>query len=183
MGTAPRMTVAENLSLAAHRGETRTLHAALSEDERATFAALLKDMGLGLETRLDTEISLLSGGQRQAVSLLMATLKRPKVLLLDEHTAALDAKTARTILALTKKTVEENKLTALMITHNLEDALRYGNRMILLKDGRILRSFDAEEKAAMQPVGVFRLLAEMEEDAAEEAEADKNEAPADEAAQ
>lgn len=158
MGTAPRMSVAENLALAAHRGEARGLALALTETERERYRAALQTVGLGLEDRMDTEMQALSGGQRQAVALLMATIKKPKVLLLDEHTAALDPKTAQLILAFTERTIRENGLTALMITHNLEDALAYGNRLIYLDHGQIARSFSAEEKRAMRPVDLFGVL-------------------------
>lgn len=158
MSTAPRMTVAENLALAAHRGEARSLALAMTEEDRAAYREALAAVNLGLEERLDTEMERLSGGQRQAVALIMATLKQPKVLLLDEHTAALDPRTAQLILEFTERTIVENGLTALMITHNLDDALRYGNRMVTLDKGRVAHAFNKEEKTHLTPVEVFALL-------------------------
>ena len=132
------MMIEENLALAARRGETPGLGWSLSSDQHERFYELLKELDLGLENRMTAKVGLLSGGQRQALTLLMATLKKPKLLLLDEHTAALDPKTAAKVLALTEKIVTRDSLTTLMITHNMRDALRYGNRLIMLHNGRVI---------------------------------------------
>lgn len=149
MGTAPRMTVAENLLIAKYRGESRNLKNRGLQEERSHFETSLARVGNGLDQHLDTPAGLLSGGQRQALSLLMATVKRPDLLLLDEHTAALDPKTSQALMELTQEVVQENKLTALMITHRMEDALKYGNRLIVMKDGQIVQDLTAQEKAKM----------------------------------
>ena len=162
-GTAPRMTVAENLSLALRRGLKRGLKKGYTAEELEQFKALLTPLQLGLEERLDAEIGLLSGGQRQAVSLLMATLRTPELLLLDEHTAALDPKTQRKIMQLTKEIIEEKQLTALMITHNLSDALRYGNRLMMMHRGKIIRVFEKDEKDALTEEKLYQLMAELDE--------------------
>ena len=138
MGTAANMMIEENLAIASRRGRTPTLRWSSSDKERGHFRELLAGLHLGLEDRLESKVGLLSGGQRQALTLLMATMVRPQLLLLDEHTAALDPKTAEKVLDLTKKVVEEQQLTTLMITHNMRDALRQGNRLIMMYDGRIL---------------------------------------------
>jgi len=127
------------------------------------FEALLAPLGLGLEDRLHTEIGLLSGGQRQAISLLMATMNAPQLLLLDEHTAALDPKTQRKIMQKTQETIEEKNLTALMITHNLSDAIHFGNRLIVMHRGEIVRDFSKEEKAALTEEELFRLMNALDE--------------------
>ncbi len=145
-GTAPDMEIAENLSIAARRGTKRKLIRGIKKNERQQYRELLSSLELGLETRLSSKVGLLSGGQRQAVTLLMATLQRPKLLLLDEHTAALDPKTAEKVLALTDKIVSENKLTTLMITHNMRDAIKHGNRLIMMHEGRIIIDIEGEEK-------------------------------------
>ncbi|MBQ7897012.1 MAG: ABC transporter ATP-binding protein [Clostridia bacterium] len=145
-GTAPDMEIAENLSIAARRGTKRKLRWGIKKAEREEYKSLLATLELGLETRLSCKVGLLSGGQRQAVTLLMATLKRPKLLLLDEHTAALDPKTASKVLELTNKIVSENKLTTLMITHNMRDAIEYGNRLIMMNQGEIIVDVSGEEK-------------------------------------
>ena len=142
MGTAPSMQIEENLALAARRG----LSWGVTKDEREQYRKLLGDLGLGLESRLATKVATLSGGQRQALTLLMATLKRPKLLLLDEHTAALDPKTAAKVMELTDRIVREGQLTTLMITHNMRDAIQYGNRLIMLHEGRIILDIAGEEK-------------------------------------
>lgn len=147
VGTAGNMTIEENLALAARRGEKRTLRWGIKKSEREQFKELLRPLGLGLEDRLTAKVGLLSGGQRQALTLLMASLKKPKVLLLDEHTAALDPKTAETIMVLTGKVVKEKKLTALMVTHNLRYAVEYGDRLIMLHHGQIVLDKAGEEKA------------------------------------
>ena len=162
-GTAPRMTVAENLALANRRGQKRSLFKMSSKEELQQFETLLAPLGLGLEDRLHTEIGLLSGGQRQAISLLMATMNAPKLLLLDEHTAALDPKTQRKIMQKTQETIEEKKLTALMITHNLSDAIHFGNRLIVMHRGEIVRDFVKEEKAALTEEELFRLMNALDE--------------------
>ena len=145
-GTAADMQIEENLALAARRGKRRTLRAGITSKERAEYKELLKTLGLGLEERLTAKVGLLSGGQRQALTLLMATLKQPKLLLLDEHTAELDPKTAAKVLEITNKIVTENNLTTLMITHNMHDAIEYGNRLIMMHEGRIIVDVAGEEK-------------------------------------
>ena len=147
MGTAPTMQIEENLALAARRGQRRGLklghHQAL---ERADYRELLQTLDLGLEDRLTAKVGLLSGGQRQALTLLMASLKQPKLLLLDEHTAALDPKTAAKVLALSDQIVQENNLTTLMITHNMKDAIAHGNRLIMMDAGRVVVDISGEDK-------------------------------------
>ncbi|MBQ8228709.1 MAG: ATP-binding cassette domain-containing protein [Clostridia bacterium] len=145
-GTAPDMEIAENLSIAARRGTKRKLKWGIKKAEREEYKKLLATLELGLETRLSSKVGLLSGGQRQAVTLLMATLKKPKLLLLDEHTAALDPKTAAKVLEITDKIVTENHLTTLMITHNMKDAIAHGNRLIMMHEGRIIVDIKGEEK-------------------------------------
>jgi len=140
------MEIAENLSIAARRGTRRRLIWGLPRAERESYKALLAELDLGLENRLSSKVGLLSGGQRQAVTLLMATLKEPKLLLLDEHTAALDPKTAAKVLDITEKIVTERNLTTLMITHNMRDAIRYGNRLIMMHEGRVIIDVSGEEK-------------------------------------
>lgn len=158
MGTAPRMTVAENLLVAKDRGQKRFLVPRQLEASREHFQSFLAQVGNGLEKHLDTPTGLLSGGQRQALSLLMATLKRPDLLLLDEHTAALDPKTSQSLMALTQHFVTEDKLTALMITHQMEDALTYGNRLLVMKNGRIVQDVRAEDKAKLSISDYYRLF-------------------------
>ena len=150
MGTAATMGIEENLALAARRGVARSLRAGITKKEREEYHELLKTLDLGLEDRMTSKVGLLSGGQRQAVTLLMATLKKPKLLLLDEHTAALDPKTAAKVLALSEKIVQENHLTTLMITHNMKDAIKYGNRLIMMYEGRVIYDVRGEEKANLQ---------------------------------
>ncbi|MGM9593833.1 MAG: ABC transporter ATP-binding protein [Candidatus Onthomonas sp.] len=145
-GTAATMGIEENLALAARRGQGRGLKWGVTKEEREQYRELLASLDLGLEGRLTTKVGLLSGGQRQAVTLLMATLKQPKLLLLDEHTAALDPKTAAKVLELTDKIVEKDHLTTLMITHNMRDAIAHGNRLIMMKDGQIILDISGEEK-------------------------------------
>ena len=146
MGTAPTMMIEENLALAARRGQRRGLSWGVTKEEKEQYRELLGGLGLGLESRLTTKVSTLSGGQRQALTLLMATLKRPKLLLLDEHTAALDPKTAAKVMELTDRIVREGQLTTLMITHNMRDAIQYGNRLIMLHDGHVILDIAGEEK-------------------------------------
>ena len=146
MGTAPDMEIAENLGIAARRGTRRKLIWGIRRSERQQYREMLATLELGLENRLSSKVGLLSGGQRQAVTLLMATVHRPKLLLLDEHTAALDPKTAAKVLGLTNKIVTESNLTTLMITHNMHDAIEYGNRLIMMHEGRVVVDVSGEEK-------------------------------------
>ena len=146
MGTAPTMRIEENLALAARRGQRRGLKWGITALERADYKELLRTLDLGLEERLTSKVGLLSGGQRQALTLLMATLKQPKLLLLDEHTAALDPKTAAKVLELSDQIVQENHLTTLMITHNMKDAIAHGNRLIMMDAGRVVVDIAGEEK-------------------------------------
>ncbi|MCD8037556.1 MAG: ABC transporter ATP-binding protein [Lachnospiraceae bacterium] len=145
-GTAATMEIEENLALANRRGKARTLRRGIKEEERALYREKLAKLGLGLEERLTSKVGLLSGGQRQALTLLMATLQKPKILLLDEHTAALDPKTAVKVLTATNDIVTENNLTTVMITHNMKDAITYGNRLIMMMDGQIILDIRGEEK-------------------------------------
>ena len=145
-GTAATMQIEENLALAARRGEKRTLRAGITRAERAEYREKLKMLGLGLEDRMTSKVGLLSGGQRQALTLLMATLKKPKLLLLDEHTAALDPRTAEKVLTLSKQIIEENNLMTMMVTHNMRDAIAYGNRLIMMHEGRVILDISGEEK-------------------------------------
>ncbi|MGT2949732.1 ABC transporter ATP-binding protein [Streptococcus cuniculi] len=147
MGTASRLTIEENMAVAYRRGLARGLSWGVKDSERKIFKEALKELGLGLENRMKVDTQFLSGGQRQALTLLMASLVKPKVLLLDEHTAALDPKTSDMVMKLTKKIVEKDKLTALMITHNMENAIEYGNRLVMLHQGRIVVDVRGEEKA------------------------------------
>ena len=146
MGTAATMQIEENMALAARRGKIRSLMPGITNKERAYYREQLATLGLGLEDRMTTKVGLLSGGQRQALTLLMAVLKEPKLLLLDEHTAALDPKTAAKVLEATQKIVEKNNLTTLMITHNMRDAITYGNRLIMMNNGQIAVDISGEEK-------------------------------------
>lgn len=146
MGTAADMWIEENMALAAHRGERRGLRWAISPAERENLRRLLSELDLGLEDRLSSKVGLLSGGQRQALTLLMAVMKKPKLLLLDEHTAALDPKTAAKVLALSDRFIEESHLTALMVTHNMKDAIAHGNRLIMMNAGKIVFDISGEEK-------------------------------------
>ena len=146
MGTAANMQIEENLALAHRRGRRRGLKWGVTKEEKEVFHEELKRLGLGLEDRMTVKVGLLSGGQRQALTLLMATLQKPKLLLLDEHTAALDPRTAKKVLSLTEEMIEEEKLTALMVTHNMKDAIRLGNRLIMMHGGRIIYDVRGEEK-------------------------------------
>jgi len=145
-GTAPDMEIAENLSIAARRGKKRRLVRGIRKGERAEYRELLSQLELGLEDRLSTKVGTLSGGQRQALTLLMASLNKPKLLLLDEHTAALDPKTAAKVLELTDKIVTKDNLTTLMITHNMRDAIKHGNRLIMMHEGKVAVDIRGEEK-------------------------------------
>ena len=157
MGTASDMWVEENMSIADSRGHRRGVRWAIRGKDRAKYKEQLKLLDLGLEDRLTTKMGLLSGGQRQAITLLMAAMKKPKLLLLDEHTAALDPKTAAKVLEITDKLVSENKLTALMVTHNMRDAIAHGNRIIMMNAGKIVLDIKGEEKKKLT---VEALLAE-----------------------
>ncbi len=159
-GTAAGMEIEENLALAHRRGARRTLRWGITKEEKEQYVEELKVLGLGLETRLTSKVGLLSGGQRQALTLLMASLQKPKLLLLDEHTAALDPKTAKTVLDLTEKIVNEEHLTALMVTHNMKDAIRLGNRLIMMHEGNIIYDVAGEEKKNLK---VADLLKKFEE--------------------
>jgi len=145
-GTAAAMNIEDNLALASLRGKKRGLGWNVTKKSRAEFKSIVASLGLGLENRMTTKVDLLSGGQRQALTLLMATLNKPKVLLLDEHTAALDPKTAEKVLQLTEKITSENNQTTVMITHNMRDALKYGNKLIMMCDGKIIYSAEEEDK-------------------------------------
>ena len=163
-GTAAGMQLEENLIIASRRGESRRLRWAFGKNDQENFRTMLKRLDLGLEDRLQSRIGLFSGGQRQAVTLLMATLKKPDILLLDEPTAALDPKTADKVLCATDDIIREQKLTALMITHNMRDAIRYGNRLIMMSSGQIIADYSAEEK---QNLTIEMLLKKFEETSAE----------------
>ena len=170
MGTASDMNIEENLALACRRGQRRTLRWGVTAAERARYKELLRELDLGLEDRLTDKVGLLSGGQRQALTLLMATLKAPKLLLLDEHTAALDPATAAKVLELSDRIVNENNLTALMITHNMTDAIQHGNRLIMMNEGRIILDVSGEEKKHLtkqQLVDKFAQLAGVQLDSDE----------------
>ena len=158
-GTAPDMEIAENLAIAARRGTKRKLVWGVRKAERDEYKKLLATLELGLEDRLSSKVGLLSGGQRQAVTLLMATLQRPKLLLLDEHTAALDPKTAAKVLEITDKIVTENHLTTLMITHNMQDAINHGNRLIMMSEGHIVVDVEGEEKKKLTVEDLLSLFA------------------------
>ena len=158
MGTAPRMTVAENIAIAALRGQRRSLRLRNITKYKGDFASLAEQIGNGLEKHLDTPTGNLSGGQRQALSLLMATIVPPDLLLLDEHTAALDPKTSVALMQLTDDLVTSKDLTALMITHHMEDALKYGNRLIVMKDGKIVQDLTTSEKEQMKLEDFYRIF-------------------------
>ncbi|MFA6698181.1 MAG: ATP-binding cassette domain-containing protein [Eubacteriales bacterium] len=146
MGTASNMGIEENLALAYRRGKKRGLSWGISNKERSLYKEQLKTLGLGLEERMTTKVGLLSNGQRQALTLLMATLKKPKLLLLDEHTAALDPKTAKKVLEITDQIIKEHNLTAMMVTHNMRDAIKHGNRLIMMHEGQIILDINGEDK-------------------------------------
>ena len=160
MGTAATMQIEENLALAARRGKPRTLRPGITKAEREEYRQQLKILDLGLEDRLTAKVGLLSGGQRQALTLLMATLRKPKLLLLDEHTAALDPKTAAKVLEATQKIVEKDNLTTLMITHNMRDAIAYGNRLIMMYDGRVVVDVSGEEKKKLTVEQLLNLFSQ-----------------------
>lgn len=158
MGTASNMQIEENLAIASRRGKFPGLSWSSKASQREKFREMLAELDLGLEDRLTSKVGLLSGGQRQAVTLLMATLNNPKLLLLDEHTAALDPKTAAKVLALTEKIVTREHLTTLMITHNMRDALRYGNRLIMLYNGRTIIDISGQEKQSLDVSDLLKMF-------------------------
>lgn len=161
MGTAASMTIEQNLTLALKRGQKRGLRIGVTAERREQFREALAHFGLGLENRLDTHVSLLSGGQRQALTLLMATLTRPKILLLDEHTAALDPATAYKIVQLTNQIVEETHLTTIMITHNMRQALEMGTRTLMMHEGEILFDFSGQDRKDLTVPKLLRMFAEV----------------------
>ena len=160
-GTAATMQIEENLALAARRGKRRGLRIGITTAERERYRELLTSLDLGLEDRLTARVGLLSGGQRQALTLLMATMNKPKLLLLDEHTAALDPKTALKVLTLSAKIVEENHLTTMMITHNMKDAIKYGNRLIMMHEGHIIYDVSGDEKKSLTVPDLLRKFEEV----------------------
>lgn len=160
IGTAGTMGIEENMAIAVRRGERRGLRWGISKEQREHFRKKLAELNLGLEDRMGTKVGLLSGGQRQAITLLMAALKKPKLLLLDEHTAALDPKTAAKVLEISDKIISENGLTAMMVTHNMKDAIAHGNRLIMMHEGRIIYDVSGDEKKKLR---VSDLLAKFEE--------------------
>ena len=164
-GTAATMGIDENLALAKRRGRRHSLKWGVTKQERKEYYKLLKTLDLGLEDRMTSKVGLLSGGQRQALTLLMATLQKPKILLLDEHTAALDPKTAAKVLELSEKIIRENHLTAMMVTHNMKDAITYGNRLIMMNEGHIILDITGEEKKKLT---VEDLLQKFEQASGEE---------------
>ncbi len=169
-GTASSMEIEENLALAARRGKSRKLSWGITRQEKERYRELLRVLDLGLEDRMTSKVGLLSGGQRQALTLLMATLQQPNLLLLDEHTAALDPKTAEKVLRVTDQIIEENHLTALMVTHNMKDAIAHGNRLIMMHDGRVILNISGEEKKKLT---VADLLHQFELVSGEEFASDK----------
>lgn len=169
-GTAATMQIEENMALASRRGKIRSLRKGITSKEREFYREQLKTLGLGLEDRMTSKVGLLSGGQRQALTLLMATLKRPRLLLLDEHTAALDPKTAAKVLELTDQIVQRDRLTTLMITHNMKDAITHGNRLIMMNAGKIIFDASGEEKKRLT---VQDLLVKFEEAGGEDALSDR----------
>lgn len=158
LGTAASMTIEENLAMALRRGKPRGLRRGITKEERELFRRRLSLLGLGLEDRLTTKVGLLSGGQRQALAVLMATISSPKLLLLDEHTAALDPKTAVTVLALTERVIRENNLTTLMVTHNMEQALKIGTRTIMMHEGRIILDISGPERKRITVTDLLKLF-------------------------
>ncbi len=167
MGTAATMQIIENLALAARRGKFRDLRPSITRREKEEFREKLSRLELGLEDRLTTRVGLLSGGQRQALTLLMATLRRPKLLLLDEHTAALDPSTASKVLAITDKVVSEHHLTTLMITHNMKDAILHGNRLIMMNEGKIIFDIAGKEKQRLTKADLLQKFADLSGDGLE----------------
>lgn len=169
-GTATTMSIEENMAIAARRGKWRGLTWGITRAERETYRKMLKTLDLGLEDRLTSKVGLLSGGQRQAITLLMASIQKPKLLLLDEHTAALDPKTAAKVLEISDKIISENRLTAMMVTHNMRDAIAHGNRLIMMHEGKIILNIAGEEKKKLT---VEDLLHQFEKVSGEEFANDK----------
>ena len=161
MGPAPTMQIVENLALAARRGQSRGLKWGITKAEKEQYQEMLRKLDLGLEDRLTSKVGLLSGGQRQALTLLMASLQKPKLLLLDEHTAALDPKTAAKVLELSDRIVAENHLTTMMVTHNMKDAIAHGNRLIMMYDGRIVIDVSGEEKKKLTVPQLLELFSKV----------------------
>lgn len=161
MGTAANMEIEENLALAFRRGQKRTMRWGVTKSERERYREALKRLGLGLEDRMTSKVGLLSGGQRQALTLLMATLQKPKLLLLDEHTAALDPATAAKVLELSDRFVAENNLTAMMITHNMTDAIKHGNRLLMMNAGKIILDISGEDKKKLKKADLLQKFAEI----------------------
>ena len=161
MGTAATMQIEENMALAARRGQRRTLRPGITRDDRDHYREMLKILDLGLEDRLTSKVGLLSGGQRQALTLLMAALRKPDLLLLDEHTAALDPKTAAKVLELSDRIVAENRLTTMMVTHNMKDAIQHGNRLIMMYDGKIVIDVSGEEKKKLTVPQLLELFSKV----------------------
>ena len=170
MGTAATMQIIENLALAKRRGDKRGLRPGVTKAEKEEYRALLATLGLGLEDRLTSKVGVLSGGQRQALTLLMATLKKPELLLLDEHTAALDPRTAEKVLLISDQIIRENNLMTMMVTHNMKDAIRFGNRLIMMNEGRIILDIKGEEK---QKLTVRDLMDEFAKASGEELTSDR----------
>ena len=160
-GTAATMSIEENMAIAARRGQRRGLGWGITKKERESFKESLKTLDLGLEDRLSSKVGLLSGGQRQAITLLMASLKKPKLLLLDEHTAALDPKTAAKVLALSDKLISDHTLTAMMVPHNMKDAILHGNRLIMMHEGRVIYDVSGEEKKQLQVADLLKKFEEV----------------------
>lgn len=169
-GTATTMSIEENMAIAARRGEKRGLSWGITKKERDTYRELLSTLDLGLEDRLSSKVGLLSGGQRQAITLLMAAIKQPRLLLLDEHTAALDPKTAAKVLEISDRIIEEHHLTAMMVTHNMKDAIAHGNRLIMMHEGKVILNIAGEEKKKLT---VEDLLHQFEKVSGEEFASDK----------
>ena len=169
-GTATTMSIEENMAIAARRGKSRKLTWGITKAERDTYRELLKTLDLGLEDRLTSKVGLLSGGQRQAITLLMASIQKPKLLLLDEHTAALDPKTAAKVLEISDKIISENNLTAMMVTHNMKDAIAHGNRLIMMHEGRVILNIAGEDKKKLT---VGDLLSQFERVSGEQFASDK----------
>ncbi|MDE6455054.1 MAG: ABC transporter ATP-binding protein [Dysosmobacter sp.] len=161
LGTAPTMQILENLALAARRGQRRGLRWGVTRAEKDRYQEMLKNLDLGLEDRLTSKVGLLSGGQRQALTLLMASLKKPRLLLLDEHTAALDPKTAAKVLELSDRIVAESRLTTMMVTHNMKDAIQHGNRLIMMYDGKIVIDVSGEEKKKLTVPQLLELFSKV----------------------
>ena len=161
LGTAPTMQILENLALAARRGQRRGLRWGVTKAEKGQYQEMLKNLDLGLEDRLTSKVGLLSGGQRQALTLLMASLKKPKLLLLDEHTAALDPKTAAKVLERSDRIVAESQLTTMMVTHNMKDAIQHGNRLIMMYDGKIVIDVSGEEKKKLTVPQLLELFSKV----------------------